>query len=241
MEAVICAGGLGVRLRPYTYTVPKPLIPIGGYSILEILLRQLKHYGFTRITLALGYKSDVIRATASGINSNLGLDLYFHEEEEPLGTVGAVKQIFKHRKPPPSFLVVNCDVLTVLHFARLYNYHLQRKPILTVGAVQREELMELGVLTAGEDGELVDLQEKPLFHFLAVMGCNVFSKEALDYIPNGKFDLDDLIYILLKGKILIQTFVFKGLWFDLGRADLLEQAEQTFHLSPETFLPDSIT
>lgn len=231
------AGGQGTRLQPYTYTIPKPLSPVGNLSILEILLRQLKHYGFTKVTLALGYKADLIIASAVGINSHLGLDLSFHEEKEPLGTIGAVKEIYHQKTPPDNFLVLYCDILTVLNFKRLWQYHIEGTSILTIGAIRKLEKIQLGLLDITNMGEVLDLREKPLFHLLSVMGANVFNKKILDYLPPGKFAFDELVHSLLGEKIPIQAFVFSGLWFDLGRPQDWELANATFKKAPEQFLP----
>ncbi len=130
MHVAILAGGRGVRLRPYTTALPKPLMPIGDqYAILDIILQQLKAQGFTRVTIAIGYLGSLIRAFV-GDGSRWELDIDYSEEEKPLSTIGPVLNFLD--RLPEHFLVMNGDVLTDLDYADMLNWHIRSRASLTV-------------------------------------------------------------------------------------------------------------
>jgi len=232
------AGGLGTRLRPYSHVIPKPLAIIHDTPIIEIILAQLARWGFTEVILLLGYKPEMIQAVV-GDGSKWNISIRYVTEEQPLGTVGGLTLISDMLAE--NFLVMNADVLTVLNYRRLYEYHTQGQMLATIGAVRRLETISLGVLEINQSSEIIDYREKPLYHFLATMGIHCFNKRILDFIPLGKpFGLDDLLYALL-GKEKVQAFIFSGTWLDIGRPDDYEKAFKLFETSRETFLPTSNT
>jgi NDP-sugar pyrophosphorylase family protein len=232
-QAIIMAGGKGVRLRPYSYVIPKPLAILGETPIIEILLHQLSCYGFDDIILLLGYKPEMIQAVV-GDGSKWGVKIRCVIEEEPLGTVGGVRLVSDELAE--NFLVMNADVLTVLNYRRFMEFHLGN--LLTLGTVRRLETIPLGVLETSATGVVIDYREKPIYHFLATMGINCFNRRILNYIPPGKhFGIDDLLFTLLKEGEEVKAFIFSGLWMDVGRSDLYEEACRVFEKSPATFLP----
>jgi NDP-sugar pyrophosphorylase family protein len=119
LKAVILAGGLGTRLRPFTEIIPKPLLPIGEKSVLEIQIEHLKRFGFNEIFLATNYKSEYIE-NFFGDGSRYGVTLKVSKEDKPLGTVGPLT-LLKDKLTEP-FLVMNGDVLTQLDFAKFYEF-----------------------------------------------------------------------------------------------------------------------
>jgi len=234
-QAVILAGGKGIRLQPLTHVIPKPLSILGDTSIIEIILSQLKRWGFNEITMILGYKPELIQAV-TGDGSKWELKIDYIIEEEPLGTVGGLKLI-PEEKLADNFLLMNSDILTILNYGRLMKYHASQKALMTVGAIQRLEQIELGVLEVNEQEELIDFREKPIYHFLAIMGVTAFSKKILDYIPVGKyFGLDDLIFTLLKRGEYPKIFRFSGPWYDIGRPDDYLRACMAFEKKQSLFL-----
>lgn len=116
MQAVLMAGGKGTRLRPFTAVLPKPLVPIGDLSILEIVLRQLKHYGFKEIIISVGHKAELIMAVV-GEGHRFGLKVRYYLEDKPLGTVGALARM---ENLDDNFLVMNGDICTDLNFMSLF-------------------------------------------------------------------------------------------------------------------------
>ena len=148
MHAVILAGGKGVRLRPYTTSLPKPLVPIGDqYSILEIIMRQLAQQGFQTVTLAIGHLGQLIRAYV-GDGSQWGMKVDYAVEESPLGTIGPLLML--RERLPEHFLVMNGDILTDLDFGDLLAQHRRAAAPLTVATYAREVKIDFGVLTAHE-------------------------------------------------------------------------------------------
>ena len=234
-QAILMAGGKGTRLRPSTMVVPKPLAVLGDTSIIEIILSQLARWGFKDIIILLGYKPEMIRAVI-GDGSKWNISIKSVVEEQPLGTIGGLRSISDMLAD--NFLVMNCDILTVLNYRRIYDYHVQGKNLCTIGAVRRLESIALGVLEVNDTSEIVDYREKPLYHFLATMGIHCFNKRILDFIPPGKsFGLDDLLFALRDAKERVQSFIFSGLWMDIGRWDHYDQANHLFSENPKTFLP----
>jgi len=118
-RAVILAGGKGTRLRPYTVVLPKPLMPIGDFPILEVIVKQLAHFGFERITMAVNHQAELISAFF-GDGSKWGVKIDYSLEDKPLGTMGALKLI---SDLPENFLVMNGDILTDIKFSEFYNNH----------------------------------------------------------------------------------------------------------------------
>ena len=118
-RAIVLAGGLGMRLRPYTAVLPKPLMPVGDRPVLDIVLRQLRHHDFERVTIATGYLAELIEAFFRDGREH-GIDIDYHREHTPLGTAGAIATIEDLQEP---FLVMNGDVLTDLDYAALLDQH----------------------------------------------------------------------------------------------------------------------
>src|SRR6202451_2940785 len=150
MHAVILAGGKGLRLRPYTTRIPKPLVPIGDeHSITEIALSQLASCGFNQVTLAIGHFGDLIRSYI-GDDSRWGLHVdYSDPEETPLGTIGPVLRILD--RLPEHFLIMNGDVLTDLDYADLLRQHIRSQAPLTVSTYQRQVKIDFGTLESVDD------------------------------------------------------------------------------------------
>ena len=129
-RAVILAGGKGTRLRPYTVVLPKPLMPIGDYPILEVIIRQLKEYGFTRITIAVNHQAEIIKAFfGNGSKWNINID--YSLEEKALSTMAPLKLI---NDLPDNFLVMNGDILTDLDFGQFYENHSKNNNIFTISS-----------------------------------------------------------------------------------------------------------
>ena len=188
-RAVILAGGMGTRLRPYTTVIPKPLMPVGDRPVLDIVVRQLKRDGFERITVATGHLAELIEAFfKNGEAYDVPID-YFREHE-PLGTVGALALIDDLDE---DFLVMNGDVLTDIDYAGLLKRHADSDAVATIATKQRDVQISLGVLRFGEDGDptrLTGYDEKPKIHYEASMGVYCFSPKVLEHIepiPEGSF------------------------------------------------------
>ena len=173
-RAVVLAGGVGARLRPYTAVLPKPLLPVGEGPVLEIVIDQLRAAGFDRVTVATGYMAELIELVLSRRQADeIAID--YIREAEPLGTVGPLAMIQDLDDP---FLVMNGDVLTDLDYASLLTDHVASGAIATIAATTRHVQVTLGVLECDdvEDRDrLTSYVEKPLLTYQVSMGIYCFS------------------------------------------------------------------
>ncbi|WP_018701289.1 sugar phosphate nucleotidyltransferase [Amorphus coralli] len=219
--AVVLAGGLGSRLRPYTVVLPKPLMPIGDIPILEAILRQLKNNGFGRVVLAVNYQANLIRAFF-GDGERLGIDITYSLEQKALGTMGPLHLI---DDLPDNFIVMNGDILCNLEFGRFFDDHVARNSIFTISASRREQMIDYGVLEQSEAGNLTGFREKPKSSFLVSMGVYAVSRRALDWIPKDEyFGFDQLMLRLIADEEKVFVDEHSGYWLDIGRPDDYHQA-----------------
>ncbi|SDW72312.1 Nucleotidyl transferase [Amycolatopsis xylanica] len=235
MHAVILAGGRGVRLRPYTTALPKPLVPIGEeYAILDIILQQLRSYGFDQATLAIGHLGSLIQAFV-GDGSKWGIRVDYAEEETPLSTIGPILNFLD--RLPEDFLVMNGDVLTDLDYLALLEHHRQAKAPLTVATYQRQVKIDFGTLETS-DGRITSFVEKPTLAYGVSMGVYAMSRKTLAPYPrNVPFGLDDLVLDLLARGDLPCSYDFGGYWLDIGRPDDYDEANASFEKLRSVLLP----
>jgi NDP-mannose synthase len=235
MHVAILAGGRGVRLRPYTTALPKPLVPIGEeYAILDIILQQLKMRGFTRVTLAIGHLGSLIRAFV-GDGSRWGLEVDYSEEERPLSTIGPLLSFLN--RLPEHFLVMNGDVLTDLDYASLLDGHIHSHAPLTVATYQRQVKIDFGTLET-VDGHIVKFSEKPSLPYQVSMGVYAITRSALARYPkNVAFGFDDLVLDLLAHRDRPRAYHFDGYWMDIGRPDDYDEANRCFEELRPVLLP----
>lgn len=224
-RAVILAGGVGTRLRPYTVVLPKPLMPIGEYPILEVIIRQLTDQGFDHITMAVNHQAEVIKAFfEDGSKWNARID--YSLEENALGTMGPLKII---ENLPENFLVMNGDILTDLDFSTFHDSHIIDENIFTISSYLREQLIDYGVLEKNADGNLIRLREKPVHSYEVSMGIYMVNKKVLDYIPdNVLFGFDNLMHAMIEKKDRVIVKRYNGYWLDIGRPDDYMQAIDEF-------------
>lgn len=235
MKAVILAGGKGRRLAPYTAFLPKPLMPIGDIPILEVVIRQLKHAGFTELTLAVGHLAELLKAYF-GDGDKWGVQIHYSYEEHPLGTAGPLSLIAGLDEP---FLVMNGDLLTTLDYRALWEYHKTHAAIATLATFQRDVKIDLGVIEVDKQQRVRDYIEKPTYHYTVSTGIYCFKPEALRYIPqNQSLDLPELILKLLAVGEEVAAFPCAGLWLDIGRLDDYERAVAEFEVHRQQFLPE---
>jgi NDP-mannose synthase len=234
MQAIILAGGKGRRLMPYTTVLPKPLMPIGDYSILEVILRQLKHAGFSKVTICTGYLHELIHAYLNS-NKTLGLEISYTHEDMPLGTIGPLRLI---EDLDDTFLVMNGDILTDIDYTKLTNSHRKNKAIATVATYQRDVYIDFGVLEKNDENRIIAFREKPSYHFDVSMGIYVFSKRILDLVPeNSPFGFDQLMYALTEAKAPVFSYAHTGYWLDIGRPDDYARSIEEFEKYKDRFLP----
>jgi NDP-sugar pyrophosphorylase family protein len=234
MQAIILAGGKGRRLLPYTTVLPKPLMPIGDHPILMVILRQLKHYGFNRITICTGYLHELIHAYIGG-SASTGLSISYTHETDPLGTIGPLRLI---PNLDEDFLVMNGDILTDLDYSAFMKTHKSKNALATIATYKRDAAIDFGVLEKDNKNRIVAFREKPVYHFDVSMGVYAFSKKVLDYVPKKKsFGFDQLMYTLTKKNAEVYSYPFSGYWLDIGRPDDYARSIEEFERYKDRFLP----
>jgi len=236
MKAVILAGGKGTRLAPFTTVLPKPLLPLGEIPIVEIILRQLKHYGVTDVTLACGYLSQLIRTYLDNSRISEELRIDYHWEDKPLGTAGALPGISGLDE---TFLVMNGDILTTLDYARLWAFHTARKPALTIAVTSKKVQIELGILQIDDDKRVVGYTEKPVETFPASTGIYIYEPRALKFIePDTYLDFPTLVLKLIEAGETVVAYETDAFWLDMGNRGDHEKAVKAFREDPARFAID---
>jgi len=235
MRAVILAGGRGTRLRPFTATLPKPLVPLGDRSILDIVLMQLKRAGVTRVTMAVNHLAHLIMAYF-GDGERWGLAIDYSLEDRPLSTIAPLKLI---RDLPETFFVMNGDVVTDLDFAALYRSHTENDADITVATFERDSRIDFGVLKTDASHHIIGFEEKPVYHFSVSMGVYVLSRRLLDIVPdNTPFGFDHLMYACIEKKRRALSYPHRGYWLDIGRPGDYEEANEKFEELMKKLFPE---
>jgi NDP-sugar pyrophosphorylase family protein len=234
-HAVIVAGGKGVRLRPYTTVLPKPLVPIGDrFSILEIVMLQLAACGFTKATLAIGHLGHLIRAYV-GDGSQWGVEVDYSGEDSPMGTVGPALMVLD--RLPENFLLMNGDILTDLNYADFMDWHIASGAPLTVATYERVHQVDFGVLEITNE-RITAFSEKPKLTYSVSMGVYGLSKRHLQhYTPGLPYGFDEIMLDLISRGSFPASYRFNGFWLDIGRPDDYDRANQEFEILAPRLLP----
>jgi NDP-sugar pyrophosphorylase family protein len=225
MKAVILAGGLGSRLRPFTEIIPKPLLPIGEKSVLEIQIEALKKSNFNEIYLATNYKSEYIE-NFFGDGSRYGVKLKVSKEKKPLGTVGPLTLLKEELNEP--FLVMNGDILTLLNFNDLYKFAVKQDTPLTISIKEYSMPFAFGNIFY-EGDYVVGIEEKPNIKHKILAGIYIFRPEIFKLIPDDEyFNMDTLIHRMLNDNIPITKYEIKEYWLDIGQVDDFQTAQDIY-------------
>jgi NDP-sugar pyrophosphorylase family protein len=226
MRAIIMAGGKGVRLRPYTTLIPKPLVPLGGeVSILEVVLMQLAKAGFSHATLAVNHLAHLIMAYF-GDGSRWGIKIDYSLESEPLSTIGPITLI---EDLPENFLVMNGDILCNLDYRKFFEDHVVCQADVSVSTFKRDAKIDFGVLGYGNDMALKSFIEKPVYKFDVSMGIYCLNKDVINRLEKGRpYGFDNLMLDSIRYSTPVRIAPFDGYWLDIGRPDDYEYADQNF-------------
>lgn len=229
-RAIILAGGKGTRLKPYTISMPKPLVPLGGKPILERIIIELRTNGFDHITITVNHMAEMIMSYFED-GSKWDIKIDYSLEREPLSTMGPLKLI---HDLPDNFLVMNGDVLTDLNFKDFFENHISNNRNFSISSSKRIEKVDFGVLHISDSHELLDFEEKPDFDFQVSMGIYALNKSVLDYIPHSTFfGFDHLMERLLRENISVHVIEHRGFWLDIGRPSDYEYANELFEKDKE--------
>ena len=227
LQVLVMAGGLGTRLLPLSASVPKPMIEIGGKSVLELLLRRLHANGLSSVCIAVNHLQAPIREF---IRKGLCLDLTveFLEEGKPLGTCGAISLVLD--RMAEDFILINGDIVTDLDLSELMTFHRASGAVCTVAVTPRTTTLEYGVIELGDSGEVQRVVEKPTLTHLTMMGVYCFRRSTLHrFVPPGEhLDTPTLVSALLQEGLKVGTFVTNARWIDIGRPDQVVRAADLF-------------
>ncbi|MBT4763400.1 NTP transferase domain-containing protein [bacterium] len=225
MIAVILAGGLGTRLRPFTEVIPKPLLPIGGKAILQIQIERLRDNGFKEIYICTNYKSDYIEDFI-GDGSRYGVSIIVSKENKRLGTAGPLTLLKRYLKKP--FIVMNGDILTSLNFKNFYNFAVDNDSDICLAIKKEVTPYEFGnILFNGDD--VLEMQEKPDIVKYILAGIYVINPRVLNEIPNDTYyGMDILINQLISNKMKVLKYEISEYWLDIGRYNDYEKAESDY-------------
>lgn len=218
---VLMAGGRGQRLYPLTKDIPKPMVPVGGMPMIEVILRRLRSQGFRRVHVSVNYLGHVIEEYL-GDGSSLGLEIDYLHETSPLGTAGALAQLDGRIDEP--FVVMNSDLLTDVDLRRMLAFHRRIADGATVGV--REYTFEIPFGVVRLEGDLVrSLAEKPQHRELVSAGIYVLDPVALGHLERDQYcDMPTLLAQLIEAGRSVGAFTIHEDWIDIGRVEDLERA-----------------
>jgi dTDP-glucose pyrophosphorylase/CBS domain-containing protein len=222
IQAVIMAGGFGERLRPLTQDVPKPMLPVGDQPLMELIIEQLKRAGIQKVNISTHYLSEKI-TSHFGDGRDFGIALNYVEEDQPIGTAGALGLFGSPTEP---MLVINDDILTGVDFQAMHTFHREHHADLTMAVRQYAMRVPFGVVKC-EGVYVRELDEKPQSNFFVDAGIYLLEPSVHRYISNGeRLDMTDLIARLLSDGRLVVGFPIREYWLDVGQPEDCKQAQQ---------------
>jgi NDP-sugar pyrophosphorylase family protein len=227
MKTVLLAGGLGVRMRPLTYTIPKPLLPVGERPILEEIVNRLRAFGLCDLVIAVGYRAELIE-TYFRDGTHLGVHIEYCREDEPLGTAGPLglvrAQLGEQHSDDESLLVMNGDLLTDLDMRALVDAHERGGNDITVVTREFQLRHPYGVIQL-EGDRITGIVEKPAVTDTVNAGVYVLKWSALTLIPDGRFyEIPDLVNEAAASGLRVVAYPFSGNWLAIDRVDQLKDA-----------------
>jgi dTDP-glucose pyrophosphorylase len=224
LPVLLMAGGIGSRLRPLTNVFPKALIPIGEKTILEQIIDSFLEYQCENFYISVNYKSDMIKYYLNSLN-NRNYNIHFIEEKEFLGTAGSIKLAKQYIES--TFFVSNCDILIDDDYANILDFHKESKNEITIVAAIMQSSIPYGVLETNNEGQLIDINEKPEYYYKINSGLYILEPSIFEDIPDNRvYHITDLIRLLMEHKRRVGVFpVSKESWTDMGNWDeFLKQA-----------------
>lgn len=217
-SALILAGGLGTRLRPLTYAMPKPLLPIGDKPLLEIIINNLKKYGITNIYLSVNYKKELIKSYFKN-GKKFGVNIYYLDEKSKLGTAGPIELL--KDKIKDSFVIINGDLFTDINIKEMYEFHKEKGGKLTIAVKDYFVQVPYGVLEKDDDLRLKSFTEKPRLKYFINAGIYMCNHELINLLEkNESIDMPDLwnrINQAYNNQIFLYSF--NETWVDIGRME----------------------
>jgi len=225
MKAVILAGGLGNRLKPFTQVIPKPLLPIGETSVLETQIISLIRHGITDVIIATNFLSDYIKAFIEG-KDNYGINIQISQEQKMLGTCGPVTLVKDQLDDP--FLLLNGDILTTMDYTKFEKFALNVDADLIVGTKEITAPFEFGKIVS--DGDyIINVEEKPDLKMEILAGLYIIKPPILEFIPEDTYyGIDSLIKDTIDRNMKVAKYMIKEYWLDIGRIEDYEIAQEAY-------------
>lgn len=226
---VLMVGGLGTRLGELTTNCPKPMLPIDGKPILEIIVRDLMMSGFSDFIFCVNYRADVIK-DYFGDGSRFGeIKIRYVQEEKRMGTAGALSLLPAEISGP--ILVMNGDIVTKVNYSGLIEFHTEHQAKATMAVRNHEVQVPFGVVSV-KDGRIQSIKEKPILSSLVCAGIYVIDSSTLSKIPQGEFfDMPEFFSTLIENGLSAQAFPVHEYWLDIGQRDDLVRAETEYAIN----------
>jgi|TARA_B100001142_G_C14221283_1_gene611648 mannose-1-phosphate guanylyltransferase len=225
-QVVIQAGGKGKRLRPHTYVLPKPLMPLGDSTLLETNIKWLCKNGIVNQIITLGYLGHLISAIIDD-GSQFGSKISYFTEKKPLGTAGSLVNLVDDLDE--DFILMNGDLVVDLDIDKFKATHIENNYDITVGAFTTQHQVDYGVLALDERKLLKTFDEKPEIDTLVAMGVYYINKDVISLIPSGSpFGMDNLINQVIKDGGRVGIFHHQGIWLDIGRLQELSNIQEEY-------------
>lgn len=233
VKAVILVGGLGTRLRPLTFSIPKPLLPVGEKPILQLIIEQLRASGVSELILATGYQAELIQAFC-GDGSKLGVRISYVKEPTALGTAGPLSLVRGHFRENEFFLLMNGDILTQLDFRSFVSHAKEHDSDLLVGYTKHIYRSPFGVLSMA-NGKITGIVEKPSQEFPVSAGIYCVKSTALPFVPSDSFfTVPDLIQRLLAAGKTVSAYHIQESWIGLESTEHFEDAVKELQSAPKS-------
>lgn len=231
VPVVVMAGGKGTRLYPYTKILPKPLIPIGETPIVERIINYYVDYGINEFYMTVNYKKEMIRSYFS--DGDFPFKIKYVEEDKPLGTGGSLRLIKDYFDRP--LFVTNCDALIFADYDMIYNYHIQNKNAITMVAAIKNTTIPYGVLHTRENGELVDMEEKPKLSHMINTGMYIINPDIISLIPKDcMFHMTHLVDKTRASGMKVGVYpVSEDSFLDMGEFDEMKRMEEKLHINED--------
>ena len=220
---VIMAGGLGSRLGKLTKEMPKPMLHVGEKPMIQHLIEMFSDHGYNRFLLCVNYKKEIIK-DYFGTGKDMGVEIEYVEEDQRLGTAGALSLI--NVAPVAPFFVINADILTSLDFDNLMDFHQSHSSVATMCVRTYNYQIPYGVVCADEEGVIHDFQEKPVESFRINAGIYVLDPAALDFLPDNEFfDMPSLFRKMISHGYKTSVYDMSDYWLDIGKVEDYEKAK----------------
>ncbi|MGC9337719.1 MAG: nucleotidyltransferase family protein [Candidatus Cloacimonadia bacterium] len=224
LQAVVMAGGFGTRLYPLTENIPKPMLQVGDKPVLQHIIARLKNSGINNIKIATHYLSEKI-SDYFGDGENFSVKLEYINEDDPLGTAGALGLIGKVHEP---LLIINGDILTDIDFRKMHDFHRELYADLTVGVRHYEFQVPYGVIEC-QGVNICGVSEKPKHQFFVNAGIYLIEPDVVDFIPKDvRYNMTDLIKNLIQEKKNVVSFPITEYWIDIGQLADLKRAQKDY-------------